>query len=254
MEQHFRSGLKYYTFKSLAAWPQLRHGVFTRQAPPDLGGELTFSFREDIPDSRVQRSLALAEEALGLGPAVFVLQTHSDRIYLHDPSSGYAPRKPGDIIQGYDALVARPGTLLLLKLADCQGILLFHPPSGILALIHSGWRGSVQNIAGRTAAFLEKELSVPPPELRAAVSPSLGPCCAEFINYEKELPPSMWSYQNPADHHFDFWKVTRDQLTAAGVKPQNIETAGICTKCDPDFPSYRRGDRGRFALAAGVIL
>ena len=63
-----------------------------------------------------------------------------------------------------------------------------------------------------------------PNDLRAGISPSLGPCCAEFINYQSELPRSFHNYQVKPDH-FNFWSISRDQLISAGVKPENIETA-----------------------------
>ncbi|MDR1084584.1 MAG: polyphenol oxidase family protein [Deltaproteobacteria bacterium] len=253
MEKHLYKGLGYYTFDILAPYKSLRHGVFTRSGPPELGGELTFSFRPDIPNSQVLNSLKMAEEALGLGRSVFVMQTHSANIYVQEPTDPYSPRSPEDLIYGYDALVTKPGRTLLIKLADCQGILLFHPPSEVIALVHSGWRGSKQNILGQTAAFLKEKMDIKPEELLAAVSPSLGPCCAEFINYKTEMPEEFWPYLNPANNHFDFWSITQKQLTGAGLRPHNIELAKICTKCQPEFYSYRRGESGRFAFLAGVV-
>jgi YfiH family protein len=253
MEARRHNGVVYYVFSLLAPYQRLRHGVFARYSPPELGGELTFAFGRHVPDSRVQASLALAESALGLGPVAFVHQTHSAEIYLSDPNQPYHPRSQAELLTGYDALATNTGAALLIKLADCQGVLLFHPPTETLALVHNGWRGSKQNILGKTVNFLAERLAVEPKELLAAVSPSLGPCCAEFINYQNELPQEFWDYQNPANHYFDFWAITQNQLTQAGLKPQNMEIAGICTKCHPDFYSYRRGDPGRFAFVAGVV-
>ncbi|MDR1606837.1 MAG: polyphenol oxidase family protein [Deltaproteobacteria bacterium] len=257
MEARYHQGLVYYVFDILAPYPQLKHGVFARHASRELGGDLTFAFGRQAPESTVLASLSLAESALGLGPAVFVGQTHSANVYLCDPQKPYHPRSQKELISGYDALVTRPsdqnpGEALLIKLADCQGIILYHPQSQTLALAHSGWRGSVQNILGQTVSFLNKRFGLPPAELLAGISPSLGPCCAEFIHYEKELPEEFWRFQNPKNHYFDFWAISHWQLTQAGLKPQNIEIAGICTKCQPDFYSHRRGDDGRFALLAGI--
>jgi YfiH family protein len=254
MEIRRRDGLTSYAFEIFAPFPRLKHGVFARYGPPELGGELTFAFRPDLPPERVLNSLKLAEEVLGLSPPAFVLQTHSANILLCDIEKPYRPRSQEEALSGYDALVAaRPGQSLLVKLADCQGVLLFHPQSQALALAHSGWRGSKQNILGATVKFLKERLNVPPDELLAAISPSLGPCCAEFKNFREELPEEFWAYRDPTNDHFDFWAISLNQLTEAGLNPQNVQVAGICTKCHPDFYSYRRGDQGRFAVMAGVI-
>jgi copper oxidase (laccase) domain-containing protein len=42
-------------------------------------------------------------------------------------------------------------------------------------------------------------------------------------------------------------------LAAAGVLPEAIENARLCTACRPElFYSYRRGDRGRLVAVAAL--
>jgi copper oxidase (laccase) domain-containing protein len=50
----------------------------------------------------------------------------------------------------------------------------------------------------------------------------------------------LWTYQvRPA--YFDLWRLSQDQLTAAGVSPARLHLAGLCTRCGAvDFFSYRR--------------
>jgi copper oxidase (laccase) domain-containing protein len=130
--------------------------------------------------------------------------------------------------------------------------MLVDPKTRIIANIHSGWRGSVQNIAAKTINYLRDRFGSDPARILAAVSPSLGPCCAEFVNYKDELPPDMWPMQVRATY-FDFWAITRNQLTAAGVRIENMEFASRCTVCEKsDFFSYR-GERvtGRLAAVIG---
>jgi YfiH family protein len=161
------------------------------------------------------------------------------------------PQGPKEVPDGYDALAARGTQTLMVRLADCQGIIIYDPASRTVALVHSGWRGSVQNIAGKTVLALAEKYSLNPGTFVAAVSPSLGPCCAEFIHYRDELPESFWEYKDEKDR-FDFPAITKSQLVGAGLKPNNIELSGICTKCGPDFYSYRRKETGRFAVLAAV--
>ena len=76
-------------------------------------------------------------------------------------------------------------------------------------------------------------------DLIAAIGPSLGPCCAEFVHYRKEIPRSFWPYKN-ADHHFNFWAISHDQLCEAGVPTEHIFASKLCTRCHADrFFSYR---------------
>ncbi|MDR2726262.1 MAG: polyphenol oxidase family protein [Candidatus Adiutrix sp.] len=248
------SGLSWYEFPGLAAHPELRHGVFTRRggASGPEGRELSLAFNEIDPPENVVANLGRAEAALGLPRAAFVRQTHGAEILVVETRDDYHPRSSEEARPGYDALLApAPGPALLVKVADCQAVLLYDPVSRALALAHSGWRGSVQNILGRVVAAMA-EIGVPPARMKAAISPSLGPCCAEFTNHRTELPPEFQPFMI-RENHFDFWAISRSQLTAAGLKEENIETAGICTRCSPEFYSYRRGDLWpRFGFLAGV--
>jgi len=119
--------------------------------------------------------------------------------------------------------------------------------------VHSGWRGSIQNIIGRTVEMMKQLFDCNPGLIQAGIGPSLGPCCAEFINYKDEIPKAHWSYKDSNDH-FDFWSISRDQLLHAGVPAKNIELSRICTRCRTrEFFSYRaEKNTGRFAAVIGL--
>jgi YfiH family protein len=228
----------------------LVHGIFRR-----YGGEsdppfdsLNVSFGVGDEAARVKANRQRIKMALGLSGLVSSRQIHGDRVLLLD-------RMPaGDFeADGFDALITNQrGIGLMVQQADCQAVLLADTSGRAVGVCHVGWRGSVANLIGTTVACLERQLGIDPADLLAAVSPSLGPCCAEFINYRQELPESFWTYQSKAAY-FDFWAISRMQLQDAGVQPANISIAGICTVCDPGFFSYRREKKtGRFASVLGM--
>ena len=113
----------------------------------------------------------------------------------------------------------------------------------------------MRNTAGRIAT-LRKVAEMGGTEIQdllAAIGPGLGPCCAEFRHYLREFPQDLWKYQvRPG--YFDLWQLSFDQLTAAGIKPDNIEVAALCTRCRPtEFFSYRReGVTGRQAAVIAL--
>jgi len=84
-------------------------------------------------------------------------------------------------------------------------------------------------------------------DLIAAIGPSLGPCCAEFIDYKQIFPEEFRRFM-VRDNYFDLLQISRWQLIKAGLKEENIEVSTICTKCRTDlFYSYRaEGVTGRF--------
>lgn len=179
-------------------------------------------------------------------------QVHGDSIFIASNSLN------GDLeVDGYDSLMTNiPDIGLMIQQADCQAVTLFDPIHSAVAAIHCGWKGSVLNILSKTALAMKKHYDTSPADIQAYISPSLGPCCAEFINHPKELPPSFLAFQ-VKENYFDFWQISKMQLIEAGLYEQNIQTAGQCTSCSLDFFSYRRACRegdGRTGRCATVIV
>jgi len=215
------------------------HGMFTRSGGVSSEPFVSLNLSYHVGDrpERVQANRTRIQTVLGLHQLVSVHQVHGDRILRVD----HAHVKHE--VQGYDALISTlSGTGLLIQQADCQAVLLSAPQHGTIAAIHCGWRGSVLNIIGKTIQCLRVDYGVPSSTLVAVISPSLGPCCAEFIHYRTELPSWMHGYQ-VRPHYFDFWAISRRQLLDAGVLPERIDIAGRCTRCDPEFFSYRRASK-----------
>jgi YfiH family protein len=203
----------------------------------------------DVGDlsKNVTTNLSRIRETIGADHLISVKQTHGDGVVticrdnLMDRASPSA-----------DALITNvPGVALMVKQADCQGVILFDPQKGVVANAHCGWRGSVQNVLGRVVARMEEDFGCMPTHIHAAIGPSLGPCCAEFITHEEIFPKSFRRFM-VTENHFDLWAVSCHKLTESGLKEENIEVAYICTKCRPDlFFSYRaEGRTGRYGTVA----
>jgi len=244
-------------FNVLAEIPGLVHGVFTRHGgvsePPCESLNVSWS-NGDSPEA-VSENLARVKRALGLDALVSSRQFHGDNIGLIDSDSValLQDRPPLFVAPPGDALATDlSGIGLLIKIADCQSILLVDPKTRAIANVHSGWRGSVRNIVGKTVRCLEERFGCDPANIRAAVSPSLGPCCAEFVHYREEIPPELWAFQ-VRPNYFDFWAITKSQLNSAGVRDEHIEFARRCTVCGhADFFSYRaERTTGRMASVIG---
>ncbi|MBI5421664.1 peptidoglycan editing factor PgeF [Candidatus Peregrinibacteria bacterium] len=209
---------------------RLVHGITTRQFGSFNGSEIGYGDQ-----------LKKLEEATGLRPA-FPIQIHSDSILKIVDSPKVRPEADAFVTQSKNVPIG-------VKSADCQGILFFDPVRNAIAATHSGWRGSAQNIIGKTVERMKSEFGTDPNDLVVGIGPSIGPCCLEFTDPEKELPAHLHPYVK--GRNLDFWSLSLDQLKGAGVK--NIEIKAVCTKCNPDrFYSHRNKDTGRMALFIGL--
>jgi hypothetical protein len=209
-----------------------KHGGISRKPYDSLNVSITVG---DDPSS-VKKNRLVISQSLALKKLSAIHQVHGSSILVIDSARNKIKTEQ----LPHDAMITDlRGVGLLIQQADCQAILLYDPEKQVIAAIHNGWQGSVANITGKVVAVMEKRFSVNPQKIRAAISPSLGPCCAEFIHYKDELPSSFHAFQKTRNH-FDFWEISRNQLQTAGVQPKNMEIVGICTACDHNFFSYRR--------------
>ncbi|MCK5339517.1 MAG: peptidoglycan editing factor PgeF [Desulfobulbaceae bacterium] len=239
-----------------AVFPELEstksvHGIFSRHGgkSADLWRSLNVSYAVGDSQETVDENRQRIKSALGISRLVSAGQVHGDQVLAIEEKPAVDIEK-----EGYDALITNvSGIGLMVQQADCQAVLLFDESRSVAGVIHAGWRGSVANIIDKTIAEIDRRFDIRPKNLLAAVSPSLGPCCAEFINFRDELPTEFHAYQ-PQAAHFNFWEISRGQLTDAGVRDENITLSGVCTVCNHEYYSYRReGITGRFASVVGLL-
>ncbi len=234
-----KNGLKYYSSPLLAGIPEVVHGFFTRQGGVSHGAYHSLNVSLAVGDRReaVAENLGRMRRALGLAQLAGAAQVHGGGAAV---ITSLEQAREEDI-PAVDILVTTvPGLGLLIKQADCQAVMFYDPVNRVVANVHCGWRGQVRNVLGETVQLLQDRFGTRPRDLYAAVGPSLGPCCAEFTNFTREFPPELWTYQvRPT--YFDLWRLSRDQLVAAGLLPARLHLAGRCTRCDAEhFYSYRR--------------
>ena len=234
-KNHAPDGVQWYSTDLLS----IPHAMFCRSGGvsghPYASLNLSFGVGDDTDSVKGNRQRL--KQWLGIQYFVSAVQVHGDQVAIAEDI------KQDTEFRETDSLITRePGVGLLIQQADCQAVLLHDPVQKVIAAVHNGWRGSTLNIIAKTVTAMHDYYGVNPDTLKAVISPSLGPCCAEFINFQQELPKSFHTRQvTPC--HFDFWAISRDQLMEAGLKDTNIETAGICTVCNKDFFSYRRAVR-----------
>jgi YfiH family protein len=241
------NGITYFQFPNLLAFPEICHGIFTRNnglsSLPYAGLNVSFDVGDD-PSNVMKNRNAISDIMAGTD-FVYLRQVHgTDVIVLDDDHFGWNRKAP----EGDAVITDKQNISLLITVADCQAVLIYDPVKKVTANIHSGWRGSINNIIGRTIKSMKKRFGSTAEDIVAGIGPSLGPCCAEFVNHKKEIPERYRDFMVNEDH-FDFWAISDHQLCDSGVLPENIHNAGMCTKCNTDlFFSYRSEKKtGRFA-------
>jgi YfiH family protein len=187
---------------------------------------------DDDPEAVTENRRRLAV-ALGLEPArvVYALQVHGTRLLRH-PSHESPPEADGH-------LVTDPRFAPMVLAADCLPIAL--RGAGGLALVHAGWRGLAGGIVGSAAKAVAAT--------SAAIGPGIGPCCYEVG--EEVLEAFADLGDGVAEGRMlDLPEVARRELARAGV--ERVESAGLCTSCEPGLFFSHRRDHGRTGRQAGI--
>jgi purine-nucleoside/S-methyl-5'-thioadenosine phosphorylase / adenosine deaminase len=155
------------------------------------------------------------------------------------------------------------GVLAAVKTADCVPILLGDRLTRAFAAVHAGWRGTLATAVVVAVQRLKDEYGVKPENLRVAIGASAGPCCYEVGSEVIDAfttrfgsGADLFTTTRPGHAMVDLLKANRDQLQSAGVIPERIHTAPICTMCRTDlFFSYRKEKNlhGKVGRLMGVV-
>src|SRR5262249_47968226 len=148
-----------------------------------------------------------------------------------------------------DALfTAERGVALGIKVADCLPVSLCDPVHRVIANIHSGWRGAVQNITAEMLDTLARDTAFDPAAAWAYLGPSIRVCCFEVGEEVAVRFDERWiDRTRGAKPHVDLVRMTEELLRARGVA--RVIDTGFCTRCDPRFHSYRRDKKSGRNLA-----
>lgn len=230
------------------------------QAALNLAG-----FNEDAAENILENRRRFLKLFGGAWKMAGCWQVHGTDVRLVKDAEEAKPAEnaTGDTIY-CDAIVSdAPNVLATVKTADCVPILLADPLTGSFAAVHAGWRGTFAGIALYALERLTAEYNVRPANLRVAMGPAAAACCYEVGSevvdgFMERFPEAGRLFTPTREGHarIDLLRANLDQLTAAGVEPERIHTAPLCTMCRTDlFFSYRREKQaqGRVGRLMAVI-
>ena len=206
----------------------------------------TFSLSGDDPVNEVmgrwtavQQELAATAQRL-----VSIRQVHGTRVLVH--TGGWEGWLRGGEADGHIAY--EKGIALTVGVADCVPVFIAHP-SGTVALLHSGWRGTAAGITTEAIAALAR-YGLAPDELAIHLGPAI---CGRCYEVSIEVREQLTGQPVTRPGHVDLRSIIAEHATETGVRKITVSTS--CTRCDNDrFFSHRAGDAGRqIAVIVGAV-
>lgn len=279
MIKAFQNKLPYFQFHLLQSYSDdLTHAVLSRNGGISKSAYDSLNISYDVQDNAqdVAKNRQIIKDAFKIEPSnlLSARQTHSKNVLIvtkeiwehHSAqqaslqtsqsllNSEQTTLVPEHEFDNKDAMITNlPGVALMMKVADCQAIIMHDPTKQAFAVVHAGWKGLVQDVSGHTIKVMRAQYGVHPENLIIGISPSLGPCCAYFSDPELELPKNFRPYID-TKKRVNLWDFSVNQLLSHGVQADRIELARVCSMCGAGnkFFSFRRdrGITGRFGVFA----
>lgn len=176
----------------------------------------------DDPDT-VGENIRTVRAAMADRPSAWVTQVAGDGV-VRVSGGGHAGE--GDALA-----TSEPDLCLSVAVADCVPVALVGDED--VAMVHSGWRGTLAGISGKAAA------GMPGGRTRAYIGPGIRRCCYEV---SEELADAFAAEFGPgvvSGRHLSLPDAIRIDLGRSGV--EEVVDLGLCTGCRPDlFFSHRK--------------
>lgn len=252
----------------LLAENDIKHAFFTRKGGVSNGAFSSLNFaigNAELKDSEqnVFENHRIAAKVFGLDVTDICrsYQTHTsvvETVTEKDRGRGLTipPYESG--VDGF--LTVEKNLLLSIRTADCVPVLLCDKEKNVCAAVHAGWRGTVGGITKNAITLMESK-GVKRENVLAAIGPCIGACCYEvsfdvydeFVSVSKDY--SCFFKPSGDKYMLDLTEANAFILKEAGILPENISCADICTKCnEADFFSHRRSGGVRGTMSAMICL
>jgi polyphenol oxidase len=265
MQQQEKNDISYFQFEQLAELRaqngRVHHAVFGRRggvSPPPFD---SLNLSVSVPDEKA-RVYANRRRAYGLfgrdtDTVVHAHLVHGRAVARVTSSSN------GAWIKHVDGLITNePGCGLTMNYADCTPIFLYDPVNQAIGLGHAGWQGCVVDLPGAMVQAMQREFGSQPDSLWAGIGPCIGPCCYEVgepvigaVRTAFAQPDELLIAQPGKERpHFNLPQANRRNLTRAGLSPDRIEQADLCTACHTALFFSHRAERGRTGRFGTIFL
>ena len=221
---------------------------------------LNLSSGRGDPDENVRENFRRVCDYFGVGldDCAVTRQVHKNEVRIVTGSDRHVCLSP--VPYEADGLVtAEKGLPIFCFTADCVPVLLHDPVAGVAGAIHCGWRSSVQDILA-VALRQMASLGACSENIRAAIGPAIGRCCFET---DDDVPQAIEAWLDgdtrglfdpgPGSKTLvDLRLANARRLQQLGVRAENIDISGECTKCSHEkywSHRYTKGLRGSQASA-----
>lgn len=178
----------------------------------------------------------------------YLNQTHSNKVLIADEN-----------VYDGDALITNESNRIIgVFTADCVPILLVDKQNKAIAAVHSGWKGTVQDIVLNTIEELKNKYNSKEENINVYIGPHNKKCCYEvgedviaLFRKKKCFNENMY-----VNRKINLEAYIVETLINKGIKRENIYTENLCTYCDKEVKlhSYRKAKNGYGRMFSFIFI
>jgi len=162
-----------------------------------------------------------------------------------------------------DGLITnQKGIILATTNADCILLLMFDPVKKVIANVHSGWRGTLQEISVKIVERMVKDYGCNAKDIIVCICPSIRKCHFEvdrdvyemfYERFKKLGDTDRFISQKGEKWYIDTVLINKIILNNAGILMENIEDSGLCSVCNKDKIHSFRAEGEAYGLETALI-
>lgn len=208
--------------------------------------EMNRSFNRHTEEG-INNLLSLKED-FNVNEVQYIRQIHSDKVFVYKGNDEEFIENEGDgIITNEKSVIVGAFT------ADCVPVLLVDEVKCVVGAVHSGWKGTFNDISKKAVEKMIKEYGSNVEDIRAYIGPHIRQCCYEVSEELKEKFIEKFN-MIPEENLFNGRNLSMElciesYLKTIGLKDENIYSLKLCTHCEKESKlfSYRasNGTYGR---------
>lgn len=257
--------VKYHIFDRFL---NLIHGCSTRQGGVSKSHLASMNLSSSRGDDImcVKENYRRLGEALSFDPNRLVCsdQVHSTNIYIATEEDAGRGTTEKEKLKEIDGIVTNVKNLPIMTFyADCVPLYFYDPVKEVIAMAHSGWRGTVNNIGGKMILLMQKQYHCNPRDIVCAIGPSICKACYEVSEdvavafadaYSPEQYQRMITAKDNEKYQLDLHIACYFNFINAGICSSNIALPDYCTCCNPNVFFSHRATRGKRGNLGAVIM
>lgn len=228
--------------------------------------ELNFSFKFQEPEKTLNSFKKVAKEFnFNLENICRPVQTHSNNVQIVLNEKGLNI----PLFENTDALITNQiDTPLAITTADCIPIIIYDKEKKVIANVHSGWKGTLNEIIINTITKMKDKFNCNYNDLLFFFGPSICNACFEVEEEVKNMFYEKFSHLNNINeiiktgrifnsiqkYNIDTILLNKTLLLNLKIPKENMYFANICTCCNKDYiHSYRAREKDTFGLGVTIV-